>query len=316
MIKEINILFLGGARRYSLAERFIIAGKTLNIQVNIYSYELTQDVPITGIAKKIIIGKRWNDENIFEDLKTIVEQYKINILLPFVDPAIEILAKLKSIINKTDVCIPVSDVETCKIFFDKILAQEWFLKHQFPVPIASSTFPIIAKPRKGSAGKGIQIIHNDIELHQFKQAHNLNDFLIQQFIDAEEYTVDSYVSIHSKEILGIVPRQRIEILGGEVIKSITKKEQKIIELTKIILTKGNFCGPITIQFLKDIKSNMIYIMEINPRFGGGVINSIEAGFDIPLILLKEYLNLPVSPINHFKENLLMLRTFREVFICK
>ena len=34
--KKINILFLGGAKRVSIAERFIEAGKTLGFEVSIF----------------------------------------------------------------------------------------------------------------------------------------------------------------------------------------------------------------------------------------------------------------------------------------
>jgi len=103
---------------------------------------------------------------------------------------------------------------------------------------------------------------------------------------------------------------------GEVTKSITEFDQNIMSISERILNSGNFAGPITLQFLREKSTGNVFVMEINPRFGGGVINSIEAGFNIPLILLKEYLNLPVEPIQQWKRNLLMLRTNREIFICK
>ena len=96
------------------------------------------------------------------------------------------------------------------------------------------------------------------------------------------------------KIIGVIPRRRIEVVMGEVIKAITEFDQNIIDISNKILNSGNFIGPITIQFLKDKSTGAVYTMEINPRFGGGVLNSIEAGFNVPLILLKEYLKMPVE----------------------
>ncbi|WP_298822930.1 hypothetical protein, partial [uncultured Capnocytophaga sp.] len=63
--KKINILFLGGAKRVSIAEEFIRAGNTLGYNVSIFSYELDENCPIAFIGK-VIKGYRWNNDSIFE----------------------------------------------------------------------------------------------------------------------------------------------------------------------------------------------------------------------------------------------------------
>ena len=82
------------------------------------------------------------------------------------------------------------------------------------------------------------------------------------------------------------------------------------------MTYGKFVGPVTIQFIKEFSTNIIYIIEINPRFGGGVLNSIEAGADAPSYILHEYLGCTLTPINKYKNKLLMMRADREFFQCK
>ncbi|MCX7986415.1 MAG: ATP-grasp domain-containing protein [Bacteroidales bacterium] len=315
MKPEINILFLGGARRTSLAERFVMAGEKLGKVVNVFSYELSKEVPLIAIAREIIVGKRWNDPQLFEHLLSVVKEKNIHILLPFVDPAVEVLALFRRI-APSDVFIPVSNVEIAKTFFDKKLANEWFIFHGFPVPEEDKKYPLIAKPRKGSAAKGLAIFQNEQEREIFFQTHSPEDYLIQAYLSADEFTVDSYVSVRGNGILGVVPRQRLEVFNGEVVKSVTTRNEEIIDLSKKILGAAAFCGPITIQFLRERSTGKIYVMEINPRFGGGVINTIEAGFDIPSILLKEYLNLPIETVDSWQENLMMMRTFKEIFLCK
>ena len=55
-------------------------------------------------------------------------------------------------------------------------------------------------------------------------------------------------------------------------------------------------------------------MEVNPRFGGGVILTIESGANFPLFILKEFLKIDIEPKNDWVENLVMARSFRETFI--
>lgn len=307
--RTVNLLFLGGARRVSLAERFIRSAKELGTEANIFSYELTENVPISATAK-IIAGLKWKDKNVFKHLAEAIEKNNIHIVLPFLDPATVIAAQLKEI--HKGIFIPVSDETTCKTFFDKIKANKWFNKNRYPVPENTNQLPLIAKLRNGSASKDIVAIKTKKELELFKKNPNQKNYLIQKYIEGEEYSVDCYVS-KDKNILAVVPRKRIEIISGEVTQSRTVRDEKIIELSSQILNKSGIIGPATIQFIKENTTGEIYLTEINPRFGGGVIVSIEAGADIPSMILKDYLGIPNKPVYIWKENLLMMRAYREFF---
>ena len=309
MSNKINILFLGGAKRVSLAEYFIEAGKKLGKEICIFSYELDPHVPIGSIGK-VIIGLRWNDKDIIKHLVETIQKNNIHIVLPFVDGATIIAARLKNELK--NIFIPVSSVLTCDIMFDKVKANQWFMQNGIPVPGNEGNFPLIAKPRKGSASMGLHFIHTNEDWKCFKENFDENDFLIQKYLIADEYTVDAYIAKDGKE-LSIVPRKRMEVTSGEATKSITVKDQEIINLSKHIISLIDFQGPITLQFLREKETNKLYIMEINPRFGGGVITSIKAGADSSQMLLNEYLNKPVQEINNWEENLIMTRAFREFF---
>lgn len=307
--KIVNLLFLGGAKRVSLAERFIIAGKKLNLNINIFSYELDEKLPIALIGK-VIIGKRWKDPFILDHLKEIIEKNNIHIVIPCVDPSISIVSRLSS--QLPSIFAPVSDWNVSELMYDKILLNNWLKKIGIPVPPNDLQLPLIAKMRKGSASQGIIVIKKEDELSEFFKSYNKDDYLIQRFIDADEYTVDAYISKNGK-FIGAVPRLRIEVVLGEVVKAVTKKDEEIIALTEKVLSLNKFFGPITVQFLRDKKDGAIYLMEINPRLGGGVINSIEAGFDIPFFILNEFLGIELRGFSKWDENLLMVRTYREVF---
>ena len=310
-MKEINILFLGGAKRVSLAEHFIASGKKMGYRVNIFSYELQKECPIAAVGK-VIVGKRWKDDSLAENVMDTVRGNNIHIMLPFVDPAVEIAAWEKDILS--EVFIPVSNEDICSIMFDKKKSEQWFLYNNFPIPYSYKStdefnFPIIIKPRRGSASKGVEVIHTREE---WKNVENPNDYVIQHYIaDKAEYTVDCYVSQRG-EIISVVPRERLLVAGGEVINSRTIHDRKLDELSRKILKAGNFRGPITIQFIRDNQTGESFVMEINPRLGGGVIASIEAGADIPTYILNEYLGNEVKPCTDWKADTLMTRYYKEV----
>lgn len=311
MKKEVNILFLGGAKRVSLAEHLIKAGQQRGTQIHIFSYELNREVPIASVGE-VIVGRKWKDASLYEDLSAVIRQRDIHIVLPFVDPAIEVASQLKSLFP--EVFIPCSSAELCRIMFDKQLSNEWFINQGVPVPQSYATdgeilFPVIMKPRVGSASKGIKVLYNE---EDFREVAHPETYLIQEYIaDSEEYTVDCYISQTGK-IISVVPRIRLEVAGGEVMSSRTLKDETIIKLSEKIIAAGAFQGPVTIQFIRDKKNGATYVMEINPRLGGGVIASIAAGADIPAFVLAESEGECLQPVTDWKENTLMTRYFKEV----
>ncbi len=309
-MKTINILFLGGGKRVSLAKLFKKVSSDVGREINILSYELDKYVPISSEGK-VIKGLKWNDTNLIKHLKHIVKTHAINIVLPFVDPAVRIAAILNDELD--NVHIPVSNKDMCSLMFNKSKAACWLDEQSLPVPeiydINKIVYPVIFKPVTGSASKGIIVVHSPDELSFIKNPEN---YLIQKYIEKnEEYTVDCFVS-NMGEIISVVPRIRLETAGGEVVRSRTVKCGKIIQFSKSILAKGKFIGPITIQFLKDLNDGNIYVMEINPRFGGGAILSIMAGANTPKMIINEYLNVSNAECWDWRENTLMTRYFKEV----
>lgn len=307
---EIVILMLGGARRVSVAELLKESGKRLGYDVKILSYELDAKVPIAVIGE-VIIGKKWSDPELMSDLENVISKYNVNIILPFVDGAIEIASKCK--LAFPHLFVPVSDFALAQQMFDKTIAAEIFEKANLPIPTTYSTsdikYPAIAKPRRGSASQGIKILTNPTD---FASLTNIEDYIIQEYIEQnDEYTIDCYVADNGQTMC-VVPRIRLEVVGGEVTKTQTCKIPELIEISNNVLSSLNFRGPITLQFLFDKRRQQFFLMEINPRLGGGVVCSILANAPIADYIIKESLNLPISQCNNWKDHTLMVRYRKEV----
>ena len=310
MNKTIPILMLGGAKRVSMAEQLIRAGAELNADIIIYSHELSDKEPIASIGK-IIKGKKYSEKGSTEELINIIDRYGIKIILPFIDPSIEIAAECKRI-NPT-IFTPVSGTGVVKAMFDKVTAAEWFEKAGISIPETynsrSCKFPAIAKPRTGSASKGIFIIETPEQLTGIK---NIDNYLIQEYIAMrDEYTVDCYIASDG-EIKCIVPRIRLATAGGEVIRTETRRIPELISTSAEAIKKLDLKGAVTLQFIHDINNNRFLLMEINPRLGGGVICSVFAGADIPKMIIQDALGIKVTACGNWKDKTLMTRYFKEV----
>ncbi len=286
-MKSINILFLGASKRVSLIERFLTAAEKLGIKLNIFSCEIKEDFyPISQYAK-ILSGPSFKSDNFQEWLQKTVNEYKINIIIPNMDSATVALSEFAATQGRTNNCwCVVSDFDLCRTMEDKFLANEFFKANSIPVPTnMSGKFPKILKPRFGFGANGIRLIESEEEL---LDPHSAADFITQDFIHGQETTVDIYVS-PTKGLLGYVLRDRIEVSDGEVMVCTTREpseaEDKLI--TQVALL-GNWCGCITLQYIKDSLGNL-FVIEINPRFGGGATCAIEAGLDMPKYILCEFI---------------------------
>lgn len=285
-----KILFLGGAKRVSMARLF----KASEPDVKLYSYELSERVPIT-IEAEIIVGKRWNDPELDTDLRRVIAEKEIDIVIPFVDGAIEPAAKLKDIVFAP--CCHALE------YTDKILCDKKLRELNIPVPKAFG-LKRIAKPRLGAASQGLIIFEDDREIDK-------NSYLVQEYVEhRREITVDCYVS--GTKICACVPRERLEVSGGEVTRTRTFHSQRISNLAHEVLTKTGLQGAVTIQFIEDLDTNRLMVMEINPRLGGGAVCSVAAGANIPQMIMHEAQGLEIVPVADYKD-IEMARYSAEVF---
>lgn len=301
-----RILFLGGAKRVSMAEKFIAAGRHLGLDVEIFSYELCAEVPIASVAT-ILIGKKWKDTDIYDDLHKQVTANGIDIMIPFVDGAVEVAARYRDMYG--DVAVPVGDAVGAARMFDKIEADRLFRESNLPVPSSGNIFPMIAKPRFGSASKGIKVINDTTELANLA---NRDDYLLQEYIyPRKEITVDCYVSL-SGEVIVTVPRYRIETQGGEASVTETFHDPKVEILARETIKRTGLLGAVTIQMLRDDRNDRLMLMEINPRLGGGAVCSCHAGAKLPEFILRDMLDYPLHPCDDWKGGIRICRYFSEV----
>ena len=220
-------------------------------------------------------------------------------------------------------CTPlISSEKVIATCLDKRKTYKELLKHGFDAPetftpkqlLARSRkqYPYILKPWDGHASRAIHIANNKRELEFY--CKHIPHCMIQTLVTGEEFTVDVLVDF-DMNVRCIVPRKRIQVRGGEVSKGLTVKHQEIIRQSKCLVNQlGAGPGVITLQcFLT--KENEIKFIEINPRFGGGILLSIEAGANFPKWIIQLLMKKsPRIEIDAWQENLTMLRYDEAVWI--
>lgn len=267
----------------------------------------------------------FNNAMYIETLIKIIMDEQIDMLIPLHESEFFLLNKNRTKLLEAGARLLLSYQDVIEVFGNKLKTYEFFLSNDILTPktystteivkINEITYPIIIKPINGMGSKGVHKIYDQEELNYFLKRHN--DVLIQEYIDGVEYTIDVLCDFEG-DIISIVPRERIEVRDGEVSKSRTVKDNRIIQAVKDIIYKTNsnvdkFIGPITIQCIINNIGEIKFI-EINPRFGGGVPLSFEAGINYSSILNMILNNEPIP--NHMKEykELMMIRFDDAIYV--
>ncbi|MDO5394532.1 MAG: ATP-grasp domain-containing protein [Bacteroidales bacterium] len=310
-MRHINILFWGGAKRVSMARHFKRAALSRGCEARIFSYEIIRDVPI-ACEGEVIMGLKFGDPALLDDLHRVCCEHDIDIIIPFIDGSVPVAAEYARRWPGT-VFVPTGTPETAAQMFDKIGCAVLFENAGLPVPRTWTGgeigFPLIAKPRHGSASQGIVTIDCNDDL---RHIDNPDDYLIQERIDhRQEITVDCYVSLINGKVCAAVPRTRDAVAGGEVVRTTVIHWDEATALVERTLKALNLRGAVTVQLIHDLDTGRLFIMEINPRLGGGAVAAVHAGADLPAMILAEAAGEPAQVCSAWR-NMVVARYLDEV----
>lgn len=278
------------------------------------------------VAAKKFAGKFYSVPKIsnslyIESLLKICEEEHIDLLIPLYEKGFALLCAYRDKFNKIGTSLLLSDLEVINTFNDKYKTYEFFkknnintpetyLKENIPCNYESLNFTLIIKPIDGMGSSNVFKVKNEKELSFF--VDYIENPIIQEYIEGTEYTIDVLCDFNGK-VISAVPRERLEVRSGEVSKSRTVKDYKIIDAVLDLCSKTKFVGPITIQCIVTVKGEIKFI-EVNPRFGGGVPLTFEAGVDYGKYFEFMIKGEEISPIIGKFRELTMLRYDEAVYI--
>jgi carbamoyl-phosphate synthase large subunit len=313
-----TILFTAIGRRVELLGTFTDSFRKRNIELKLVGTELNPTLsPAVHFLDKVYPVPAWSEPSYLDNLLRICAQEDVNLLIPLYEPEFNLLSVHREAFAAVGVTLLLSDQKVLGICQDKYQTAQFF--NQIGVKIPETRlinqvdpdvkFPLIAKPRFGMGSIGVRKVESLEKLGKIPKGLEL---LFQEYITGAEYTLDVCCDLEGR-IIAVVPRERLEVRGGEVTKSRIVRNQRLIDEGIYIVEKLGAAGPLNLQCI--MRADQIYWLEINPRFGGGVPLSYAAGVDYPDLLYRMVQGIPVaSMIGRFEDDLLMLRYDQSVFV--
>jgi len=241
----------------------------------------------------------------------VCNKENIALVVPTIDTDLLLLSEKKSYIeSKTKSRVLISSEEVVKICRDKTKTQKFLEDNNFKVPRMYTSeelkgdieFPLFIKPKSGSSSINAFKVNNKKELSIYMDI--IQDPIVQEFIEGEEYTVDVFLDFEGN-VITIVPRLRIATRGGEISKGKIIKDREIINDIKRLMKVLKPIGHITVQLMKTQRG--IEYIEINPRFGGGAPMSIQSGADSCENLYRLMMGEKLEYNENYRENIMFLR---------
>ena len=265
-----------------------------------------------NFCNKHYIVPKANDDNFINELSKICEKERINTIIISPDEELIRISHYRNyfdLTHKVKLLIPSHvSVRTC---LDKWLTYQFFTKNNIPTPDTelynneNIIYPALLKPRQGRGGLGIIKINYRDNIKRY-----LKDYIIQEFIEGTEYSIDVLSDWKSNPI-SIVIRERIQVESGISTKARVIYDKEIENYIKKIVKKLKLIGMSCIQCIRGKKG--IKFTEINLRFGGGSVLSRKADSTI----LENYLRL-IEGKKLLKpkksKQLTMMRYYKEIIV--
>ena len=284
-----RILFTGVGRRIELLQAFRNAALVLNKDLKIYGADMAGTAPALAFCdytRKVVAMK---DPGYIQNLLDICVTDHINLLIPTIDTDLLVLAENKDKFEALGTRVMISAPDKIRICRDKNNTSQFFVDCGLhaPMPVNDwkdykSGFPAFIKPKDGSSSINAFKVENEEELEVY--AGQIEDYIVQPFVSGHEYTIDIFCDWDGDPI-SIVPRERLQVRAGEVLKTLICMDSTMIEESKDLCKAFKPCGPMTVQLIRD-NAGVDWFIEINPRFGGGAPLSMKAGARSAEAILK------------------------------
>lgn len=315
------VLVSSAGRRVGLVRAFSAALGALDLTGPVLTSDMSPLSAAGLVSDRHVLVPPCTDDRFVSTLLELCEENDIRLVVPTIDTELPTLAAHRELFSDLGTQVAISSEPVVAIGSDKVLTHEWLVSAGLPTvaqaPMAdgrpSFAFPFLVKPRFGSASIGVRTLRDEVALDA--ALADETELVAQELAIGQEFTIDLLADEKGK-CLCAVPRERIEVRGGEVTKAVTRRMDRLIELAVgACESLPQPFGPLTLQVFWDHASEEAKVIELNARFGGGYPLAWEAGADFPRWLIEHALGLPHSGATfEWRANLAMLRYDDGLFV--
>lgn len=305
-----NILFTCAGRRNYLINYF---KEALRGEGRVFASDMQLTAPALVDADVALELPSIYDEDYIPGLLSIVRKHDIQAVIPLNDLELPILARHREALQAAGAKAIVAPEEVIRIAFDKWETVKFLEKvglrspktfnclkrAQEAIKEGALAFPLVLKPRWGSASIGIDFPEDSEELELAYRLQTIrlqrtilakascedveHALLIQEKIPGAEYGMD-VLNDFDGNYVGTFVRQKLAMRSGETDKAVSVKDPRFEKIGATIGKALGHIGNLDCDVFEH--DGELYVLEMNARFGGGYPFSHLAGSNTAAVYIE------------------------------
>lgn len=314
-----NVLLSSAGRRNYLVGYFrdALAGRG-----KVFVADASRNAPVMAEADRAFLVPPVKNPCYFDLLLAICRQNRVDLLLSLNDLELPGLARQRERFRQAGVTAVVSAPEAIDVCMDKVRTAQFLAGRGMPSPPTFDSlesaraalaagevrFPLVVKARWGSGSIGLEFVEDAVELelaHRFVEKKVRRSFLadladapqsacvvVQPRIAGKEFHLDVVNDLQGRWQATLC-KEKIAMRAGETDKAVSVCNGRLEELGARLGSALNHVGNLDVDVLSGPEGD--FVIDMNPRFGGGYPFSHAAGADVPAALLAWAEGKPARP---------------------
>lgn len=291
---KVLVTGLGGVIGYGIINAIKMAG----LPVEIIGADADKEAVGFCFVKDRVVIPKANEPGYTEFLADYIARQGVTLVIPGIDQDLHRMVADRHVFQGNGFMTILPDEQVYKITEDKWNTHLFLKSHGVPVIptfcleedeeliLGNLNFPMIAKPRSSSAGKGLVEIEDKEDFRYYQRKYSRSAYLVQEKVghDDTEFTCGSYQTTDSRLFGPIILKRRLGY--GSTIKAKSVIFPEVAERVNQVLTllKGA-TGPYCTQIR--FRKSCPLVLEINPRFSSSTSIKALMGFNEPAMLIRE-----------------------------
>jgi carbamoyl-phosphate synthase large subunit len=318
---KLTMLISSAGRRVALMKAFREAAEALDVELEILVCDLRPEwSSACQLADSAYSVPPATDPSYVTAVYDICMEHGVGLVVPTIDPELAPLSAARARFAACGIEISISDPDVVMIAGDKLATAATLAGCGVPTPRSGTldavrnapqdwTWPMIVKPRHGSAGRGIHCAASAAELPSYEQ----EPMMAQELLVGEEWTVNIFVS-NDGVLRATVPHCRLSVRAGEVEKGVTRRVAIFDTIARqLVACLQGVRGALCFQAMM-AADGTVSVFEINARFGGGYPLADHAGATFARWLIEERCGLETTANNNWRSGVRMIRFDDAVFL--
>ncbi len=301
------LLTCGGARSYLLEILKAAAGDGGRV----FTCDFAPDAPALQHADRGFLVPDIADPTYLDALRELCRRERVDLLIPSMEHELPLLAAHRADFAAAGTTILVSTPFIVDMCCDKLKAAAFLAAYGVSVPktwvsvedtrealaCGDITFPVVVKPRWGVSSMGLSFPEDEDELElcftvtrrviarsalaTLSATDTARSVLIQEHIAGTEYGFDVVNDLRGRYVTTLV-RRKLRQRAGQTDRAESVRHEQLEAIGEEI---GRHLGHVGVLDCDAIaNASGCYVLDINPRIGGGYPFSHLAGANIPAAL--------------------------------